>query len=208
MSAYKKDLGKMYTYLRGRLDAPGFEYSQQALAFTRKTYKKFGLKRDGGEDYFIHPLSMACDAIAMKGVTDEMIAVILYHDLCEDCYVPLDALPGNETIRRGVKYMTIRRFEDEEKYETKKRYYHELNESREAVAGKGFDIIDNLTSMEGVFDEARIKKFIIEKHELYMPVLKEAKYEYPELQDLFHTLRTNIGNLLKLMARYHNVELS
>ena len=100
------------------------------------------------------------------------------------------------------------RKKDEEKYETKKRYYHELNESREAVAGKGFDIIDNLTSMEGVFDEARIKKFIIEKHELYMPVLKEAKYEYPELQDLFHTLRTNIGNLLKLMARYHNVELS
>ena len=195
----------MFTYLRGRLDGPGFEQSRAALVFARRAHS--GQVRKSGAPYIVHPLSMACDAIACKGATDEIIATILLHDVCEDCNIPLSALPVNEIVRHGVKLMTIRPFQGEEKYETKRRYYNELLDSREAVICKAFDRYANLNDAEGNLSEESIIKNIRETHELFMPVLKDAKYEYPELSDMLHTIRTQLKNTIKLMARYHNVYL-
>ena len=204
-SIYVPDEKIMFTYLRGRLDGPGFEQSQAALVFARKAHA--GQMRKNGLPYIVHPLSMACDAIACKGATDEIIATILLHDVCEDCNIPLSALPVNEVVRQGVKLMTIRPFQGEEKLETKRRYFHELLDSREAIICKAFDRYANLNDAEGALTEDAIVKNIRETHELLMPVLKEAKYEYPELSDMLHTIRTALKRTVKLMARYHNVEL-
>ena len=203
---YELNEKTMYTYLRGRLDAPGFEQSRAALVFARKAHG--GQTRKNGTPYIIHPLAMACDAIAMRGATDEIVATVLLHDVCEDCNIPLSALPVNDVVKRGVKYMTIRAFGDEAKIETKKRYFHELLESKEAVVCKAFDRYMNLNDMEGVFEEERIVKNIVETHELLMPVLKEAKYEYPEISDMLHTIRTMLKNTVVMMAKYHNVTLT
>lgn len=195
----------MFTYLRGRLDGPGFEQSRAALVFARKAHA--GQIRKNGAPYIIHPLSMACDAIACKGVTDEIIATILLHDVPEDCNIPLSALPVNDVVRRGVKLMTIHPFQGEEKYETKRRYFNELLDSKEAIICKAFDRNANLNDAEGALSDEAIIKNIRETHELLMPVLKEAKYEYPELSDMLHTIRTALKRTLNLMARYHNVNL-
>lgn len=195
----------MFTYLRGRLDGPGFEQSRKALVFARSAHA--GQIRKGGAPYIVHPLSMACDAIACKGATDEIIATILLHDVCEDCNIPLSALPVNEVVRRGVKLMTIRPFQGEEKIETKRRYFNELLDSKEAIVCKAFDRYANLNDAEGVLSEESIVKNIRETHEFLMPVLKEAKYEYPELSDMMHTIRTSLKRTLVMMAYYHKVDL-
>lgn len=195
----------MFTYLRGRLDGPGFEQSRAALVFARRAHT--GQKRKNGAPYIIHPLEMACDAIACKGVTDEIIATILLHDVCEDCNISLLALPVNDVVRYGVKLMTIRPFQGEEKLETKRRYYNELLGSKEAVVCKGFDRYANLNDAEGALSEEAIVRNIYETHELLMPILKEAKYEYPELSDMLHTIRTALKRTITMMAKYHNVEL-
>lgn len=195
----------MFTYLRGRLDGPGFEQSRKALVFARKAHT--GQTRKGGAPYIVHPLSMACDAIACKGATDEIIATILLHDVCEDCNIPLSALPVNDVVRHGVKLMTIRPFQGEEKIETKRRYFNELLDSKEAVICKAFDRYANLNDAEGALTEEAIVKNIRETHEFLMPVLKEAKYEYPELSDMMHTIRTALKHTLVMMARYHKVDL-
>lgn len=195
----------MFTYLRGRLDGPGFEQSRTALVFARKAHA--GQTRKGGAPYIIHPLSMACDAIACKGATDEIIATILLHDVCEDCNIPLSALPVNDIVRQGVKLMTIRPFQGEEKIETKRRYFNELLDSKEAVICKAFDRYANLNDADGALSEEAIVKNIRETHEFLMPVLKEAKYEYPELSDMMHSIRTALKRTLVMMARYHHVNL-
>lgn len=195
----------MFTYLRGRLDGPGFEQSRTALVFARKAHA--GQTRKGGAPYIVHPLSMACDAIACKGATDEIIATILLHDVCEDCNIPLSALPVNDIVRQGVKLMTIRPFQGEEKIETKRRYFNELLDSKEAVICKAFDRYANLNDAEGALSEEAIVKNIRETHEFLMPVLKEAKYEYPELSDMMHSIRTALKRTLVMMARYHHVNL-
>lgn len=204
-NVYAPNEQTMFTYLRGRLDGPGFGQSRAALVFARKAHA--GQTRKGGAPYIIHPLSMACDAIACKGATDEIIATILLHDVCEDCNIPLSALPVNEVVRRGVKLMTIRPFLGEDKLETKRRYFNELLDSKEAVICKAFDRYANLNDAEGALSEEAIVKNIRETHELLMPVLKEAKYEYPELSDMMHTIRTALKRTLVMMARYHNVSL-
>lgn len=203
---YTLDADKMFTYLRGRLDGPGFEQSRAALVFARKAHN--GQFRKSGAPYIEHPLSMACDVIAYKGATDEIVATTLLHDVCEDCNVPLSALPVNDVVRQGVKLMTIRPFEGEEKLETKRRYFHELLDSKEAIVCKAFDRYANLNDMAGVLSEEAIVRNIIETHELLMPVLKEAKYVYPELSDMLHTIRTVLKRTVKMMAWYHKVELS
>ena len=205
LSVYSPNDETMFTYLRGRLDGPGFEQSRAALVFARKAHA--GQVRKSGDPYFVHPLSMACDAIACKGATDEIIATILLHDVCEDCNIPLSALPVNEVVKHGVKLMTIHPLRGEEKLETKKRYFNELLDSREAIICKAFDRYANLSDSEGVLTEEAIVKNIRETHELLMPVLKEAKYEYPELSDMLHTIRTALKRILVLMAYYHKVQL-
>ncbi len=202
---YLKDEKTMFTYLRGRLDGPGFEQSRAALVFARKAHD--GQMRKDGSPYIVHPLSMACDAIACKGATDEIIATILLHDVCEDCNIPLLALPVNDIVRYGVKLMTIRPFLGEEKIETKRRYFNELLDSREAIICKAFDRYENLNDADGALSEEAIVKNIIETHELLMPVLQRAKYEYTELSDMLHTIRGSLKKTLIMMARYHKVEL-
>ncbi|MBR3332324.1 hypothetical protein IKG28_01690 [Candidatus Saccharibacteria bacterium] len=202
---YEPNLEKMYTYLRGRLDGAGWEQSIKALAYARKAHE--GQFREGnGAPYIIHPISMACDAIACKGATDDLIAVILLHDVVEDCGKELGDLPVNETVRKGVQYMTVDPLFSEDKSDAKKRYFPELTLSPEAIICKAFDRNANLNDMAG-FDEARIKRNVIETHEKLMPVLKEAKYLYPEYSDMLHTIRTSLKRTLNLLANQYNIDL-
>lgn len=204
-SLYDLNEETMFTYLRGRLDGLGFEQSRAALVFARKAHG--GQVRKNGKPYIVHPLSMACDAIACKGVTDEIIATILLHDVCEDCNIPLSALPVNNIVKHGVKLMTIKPFLGEEKSETKRRYYNELLEAKEAIVAKGFDRYANLNDMEGVLSEEAIVKNIRETHEFLLPTLKEAKYMYLELSDMLHGIRKELKNTVKMMAYYHKIKL-
>lgn len=202
---YNPDEATMFTYLRGRLDGPGFEQSRAALVFARRVHA--GQIRKNGRPYIVHPLEMACDAIACKGATDDIVATILLHDVCEDCNVPLLALPVNDVVRRGVQLMTIRPFPGESEEETKRRYYNELLYSKEAIICKGFDRYANLNDAEGALTIEAIRKNIRETHYYLMPVLKEAKYEYPELSDMLHTIRTGLKRTINIMARYHDIDL-
>ncbi|MEE0887616.1 MAG: HD domain-containing protein [Candidatus Saccharimonadaceae bacterium] len=203
---YRTDINIMFTYLRGRLTGAGYEQSRRALEFAREAHSE--QTRKDGRPYIIHPLSMACDAIACKGITDEIIATILLHDVCEDCNIPLSALPVNDIVKHGVKLMTIKPLHGEVKSETKRRYYNELLDSKEAIVTKAFDRYFNLNDMEGVLSEEAIVKNIKETHLLLMPALKEAKYKYLELSDVLHIIRTSLKNTVTMMAYYHKIDLT
>ena len=203
---YIYDEEKMFTYLRGYLRGARFLESEKALGFARE--KHAGQTRADGQPYIVHPLFMACYAVALRGTTDDMVATILLHDVVEDCGVPLSALPVNENVKRGVKFMTIAPYDGEDKLTTKRRYFNELIECKEALICKGLDRFMNLSTMEGVKDEESIKKNVIETHELLMPVLRRAKDRYPELSDALHIIRVNLRALYINLAVVHGVELN
>ena len=187
------NVDKMYTYLRGYMVGARMEQGLKALAFARA--KHAGQIRKGGEPYIVHPLSMACYAVALGVRDDNIISTILLHDVCEDCNMQVESLPFNDTIKRAVKYMTVTKFDNEDKATTKKRYFTEMIESREAVICKGFDRYNNLSTMAGCLSTEAIVKNIKETDELLLPLLKQAKEKWSDLSDILFVLRTNIRSI-------------
>lgn len=201
MSRYNVD--KMHTYLRGLLVGANMKESVKALQFAREKHQ--GQMRKDGEPYIVHPLSLACYAVALGIREDSVIATVLLHDVCEDCAVPISMLPFSSQIVSGVKYMTIQKFEgDTSKIETKRRYFTELLESREAVICKGLDRYFNLSDMPFGLEEDAIGKNVAETEILLLPVLRKAKDKYQDLSDIMYILRTNIrtiNDILKLQYK-------
>lgn len=189
---------KMYTYLRGYLVGANMSESIKALQYARRAHE--GQSRKDGTPYIIHPLSMACYAIALGLRDDNIIATILLHDVVEDCNKDISYLPVNDTIKRAVQHMTITAFDsDVSKIETKCRYFNELLNSREALICKALDRYNNLSDMPICFGTDAMAKNIAETEILLLPILKKAKEQYVDLSDVLFVLRTNISTLCDAM---------
>lgn len=185
---------KMHTYLRGYLVGANMTESLRALQFAREHHA--GQTRKDGTPYIVHPLSMACYAVALGLRDDNIIATILLHDVVEDCGVQIEYLPVNNTIKQAVKYMTVIEFDtDVDKIETKCRYFNELLDCPEALICKALDRYNNLADMPMNFTQDKMAKNIAETEILFLPILKKAKEKYPHLADILFVLRTNIGTL-------------
>ena len=188
------NVDKMYTYLRGYCIGANMTQSIIALQFAREHHA--GQTRKDGTPYIVHPLSMACYAIALGLRDDSIIATILLHDVVEDCGVKAEYLPVSDTVKRAVKYMTITTFDtDTSKIETKCRYFNELLDCREALICKALDRYNNLADMPVHFTTDGLAKNIAETEVLLLPVLKKAKEKYADLADILFVLRTNLTTL-------------
>ena len=86
------NVDKMYTYLRGFLIGANMRESLTALQFARRMHKN--QTRKDGTPYIVHPLRMACYAIAIGIRDDNIVATVLLHDVVEDCGVEVDNLPA------------------------------------------------------------------------------------------------------------------
>lgn len=196
------------TFLRGIFIGRHMEISLRALGYMQQHHA--GQTRRDGQPYIIHPLSMVSHAMSINdpNITDELIAVQLLHDVCEDTGVPINELPFPSIVKNGVKYMSLTRFDDESKYSLKRRYYNELLESKEATIGKGFDRYNNLTTMSATFEENKIRKNVVETDLLLLPTLKRAENLWPEASNLLRLLRMSIRGINDIYALAYHVQLT
>ena len=202
---HRYDENKMYTHLSGFCKGAGLESSLRALGYMRD--KHGNQTRANGQSYIVHPLWMANYATALGIRDDNIIATILLHDVCEDTGTAVEELPFNDTIRRGVRFMTFRQYGDEDKQAAKKRYFRELLESREALICKGLDRFMNLSTMEGIKSGEAIEKNVRETDELLLPIMKEGKEKWPELSDYLFVMRANIRAVNDTLAAAHGIVL-
>lgn len=185
---------KMYTYLNAFLKGACMKESLKALNYARQKHR--GQYRKNGVPYIVHPLSMACYAAALEIRDDNVMSTILLHDVCEDCGIDVDTLPFNDIIKHAVKHMTVTKFDtDKSKIETKRRYFYELLDSKEALITKAIDRYNNLTDMPFVLSDEAIGKNVAETEVLLLPILKEAKEKWTELSDILFILRNNIRGI-------------
>lgn len=198
------NVDNMYTYLRGYLVGADMHESIKALSFARQQHSL--QTRKDGTPYIIHPLSMACYAVALGLRDDNILATILLHDVPEDCGIPVECLPVNSVIKNAVKHMTIQKFDtDVDKIETKCRYFNELLESREALICKALDRYNNLSDAPMSLSADAVGKNLAETEVLLLPVLKAAKSIYADLADALFIMRTNLEILLNLLTlQYHD----
>ncbi len=203
-----RDVDSTITFLRGFLIGRHMNESLRALGIMIKRHEH-QLRHDG-QAYIVHPLSMASHAASIEdaNITDELIATILLHDVCEDTGISVNELPFGSVIRNGIKYMSLSRFDDESKWDLKYRYYNELLESREATIAKGFDRYDNLITMSASFPKDRLCKNVVETDLLLLPTLKRAEGIWPEASNLLRLLRMNIRSINDIYAIAYRIQLT
>lgn len=181
------------------------QQSLRALVYARE--KHSGQTRKDGNPYIAHPLAMACYAAALGIRDDQTMAIILLHDVCEDCGIDFNELPFDDKVRTGVRYVTITKFgTDRSKDETKRRYYSELIYDERAIITKGIDKYMNLSDMVFSLSRDAIGKNTAESDILLLPVLKKAKEKYCDLSDIIYTIRTNIKSVCGIYRVHYEEE--
>lgn len=164
--------------------------------------------RETGEPYIIHPLTMACRALAIGLIEDELLAAILLHDVAEDSNKSITGLPVNNIVRRAVEALTIRPRRDETKLETKRRYFSILGDSITdpelhgiPLLVKGLDRFDNLRSMGKLKSSPdRLRKNLYETQYFLSPLLREGKSLLPQYSNQFQEIIETLTALVDAQA--------
>ena len=195
----------MKTYVKTFAKTAKMENTQKALDFALEAHA--GQTRKNSEvPYIVHPLNMACHALAMGIKEDEIIAGILLHDVIEDChkedgskYVPED-LPVNEEARKIVALMTCPKRTPETRDEVLTAYYEALATYPKAALVKLIDRCNNLTTMSWGLPRWKIYRMIRET-EKYYPTLMKVVKETPEYNDAAWLLKYQMDSTIDVYKR-------
>ena len=192
ISGYNIDM--MYAHIHDFAVSRQMEQTVQALSFARKMHS--GQYRKSGEEYIIHPLTMACHAISLGMDDDTLISTILLHDVCEDCGVSPQELPVSQEVRYGVELMTFTVLEGETKDAAKRRYYDRLGENKTAAVTKLIDRCHNVSTMAGTFSKEKMKAYIEETREYVLPLLCRTLERYPDLAWVLFSIHYHITSVI------------
>lgn len=184
----------MEQYLREYIREHHMQQSAEALEAAIRLHQ--GQKRTEGKPYIIHPMMLAMHGIALGVAKDDLMAVMLLHDVCEDCPVCPEELAVNEKVRHGVRCITKTRREGETKEAMMQRYMEDIRESKEACIAKIFDRCHNVSSMAGVFSEKRMQAYITETKKYIYPLIQYVKETYPEYDSAVFALEYQITSII------------
>lgn len=191
---FDEEAAYMEQYLREYIREHHMQQSAEALEAAIRLHQ--GQKRTEGKPYIIHPMMLAMHGIALGVAKDDLMAVMLLHDVCEDCPVCPEELAVNENVRQGVRCITKTRREGEAKEAMMQRYMEDIRESKEACIAKIFDRCHNVSSMAGVFSEKRMQAYITETKKYIYPLIQYVKETYPEYDSAVFALEYQITSII------------
>lgn len=199
------DWEHMKTYVKTFAKTAKMENTLKALDFALEAHA--GQTRKNSEvPYIVHPLNMACHALAMGIKEDEVIAGILLHDVIEDChkedgskYTPED-LPVNNGARKIVALMTCPKRTPETRDEVLTAYYETLATYPKAALVKLIDRCNNLTTMSWGLPRWKIYRMIRET-EKYYPALMKVVKDTPEYNDAAWLLKYQMDSTIDVYKR-------
>ena len=196
---YGNDIVRLERYIRGYFEDHDMSQSAIALDFAIQMHR--GQLRGEGIAYIVHPMTMACHALALDVTEDDMIAVMILHDVCEDCPVEAEELPVNDKVRSGVSHMTFQQKKCEDKSEAVERYYQQIRRNREACVTKLFDRCHNVSSMSQAFSDKRISSYIAETQKYVYPLFGHVKNTYPEFTQVAFALEYHTKSVIEAYGR-------
>ena len=196
------DPDHMFTFVKGRAQMLGLRQTLQVMDLLRKAHGSQKRKsRYGFEtDYIAHPLTMACQALAMGIRDDEVIAVCLAHDMVEDSdgRVKLSDLPEGH-IRNAVRLLSKNEcpYVDDD-WETM--YYKDIRKNPLASLVKVLDRVNNVAGMADAFSRDWMIKYTGETARYY-PALLEVIKKVPEWNDAWWLLRYQMNTMTEAFKR-------
>ncbi len=193
------DPERMYTYVKAKAQAKGLTQTLAALPLMRE--KHAGQFRDGIAQvpYAVHPLTLACHAMAMGLFDDDVIAASLLHDVVEDTETSPEELPVNERVREAVCLVSYNTYPGDKK-DIKPLYYANIQKNPLAALIKCIDRCNNLACMADGFPKKKMKTYVVQTEHYVLPLLDVIK-EVPEYNSAAWLLRYQIITLLEAFKR-------
>ena len=198
--------GRMYTYVKAKAQAAGLKQTLAALPLMRD--KHGDAVRDGSDvPYRVHPLTLACHALAMNIVDDDVLAAVLLHDVVEDTDTKLEELPVGDRVKEAVALVSYNTYlkkgddrDPDRKDEIKPLYYGEIRKNPLAALIKCMDRCNNLSSMAAGFSKEKMVKYVKQTEKYVIPLLDVVK-EVPEWNNAAWLLRYQMITMLEAFKR-------
>ena len=195
------DEERLYDTVKARAAALGLDNTLRVLPLARQWHAGQYRKGEGNVPYIIHPLTMACHALAMGLREDGLMCAILLHDVPEDCGVPVEDLPVPPRVQETIARLTFRRREGESAEEARRRYYAEIRRDPDAMLVKLLDRCCNVSGMAAGFTRARMAGYVRETEEHVLPLLTLLEARAPAYADALWLLRYQLLSLLETYKR-------
>ena len=191
----------MFTRLKTVAELCKLKETYKALYYIREQhdgqYRKKMKFSDARIPYIVHPLMMACHAWSMGLMDDDLIAVILLHDVCEDCGVSPNELPFPDSIREAVELLTKQPDSNLSKEENTVLYYEAIKTNRLASMAKVIDRCNNVSTMAQCFSDTKLAEYIEETENHVFPVLSRIKQTWPEYNSAVFLVKYQMLSVLE-----------
>lgn len=186
----------MFAQLQAFADSRGLPQTSRALPYARQQHSGQFRKGSSAVPYIVHPLSMACHALALGLTEDDLLAAALLHDVCEDCGVAPEELPAGMAVREAVRALTFFQEPGEDRHAAKARYFAALSSNRTAVLVKLLDRCNNVSFMAHGFPPEKLHAYIAETREFVLPLLGHARQSWPQYHNALFLLQYQICTLI------------
>jgi len=189
----------MKTYVKTTARNFKMENTLRAVDYAVEAHE--GQKRKKSDiPYIYHSLNLACHALSMNIVEDEIVAACLLHDVLEDCGKTLDELPVNDETKEIVRLMTHGETTEENREQVMDAYFDELSTNPKAALVKCIDRCNNMTTMSWALSRDRIYRQITET-EKYFPALLKVLKETTEYSNAAWLLKYQMESMLDIYKR-------
>ena len=150
--------------------------------------------------YIYHPLNLACHALSMNIIEDDVIAACMLHDVVEDCGKKVEELPVGDSAKELVRLLTCEKTTDKNREQILRTYYDNIAKNPKAALIKCLDRCNNLTTMSWGLSRERIYRMIRET-ETYFPALLDIVKATPEYNSAAWLLKYQMESTLDIYKR-------
>ena len=149
--------------------------------------------------YIAHPLTVACHALALGLVEDDLLAAALLHDVVEDCGASPEDLPVSQAARDAVDALTYRPDPALPREENKRAYFAALSGNRIACVVKLLDRVNNLSLSAASLPQDKLRQSVMETRRDVLPLLRTLKSRWPELSNAAFLIKYQLCALLNTL---------
>ena len=195
------DFGHMFTFVKGRAQMLGLTQTLAVLGLLRTAHggQERRSKHGFSTTYMVHPLTMACHALAMGIRNDDVLAAVLAHDMAEDAHIKPEELPAGERVQNAVR-LASRNMYDPNEADREDRYYENIRKDPLACMVKCLDRINNLAGMADAFSRKKMIRYA-EETDRYYPALLDVLKKIPEWNDAWWLMRYQMMTMLEAFKR-------
>lgn len=195
------DEEKLYDFLKITASRERLDQTSRALELMKQYHEGQYRKGKDRVPYINHPLTMACHAFALGITEDEILAVILLHDVVEDCGVTAAELDVNEKVREAVWVLTFTQKEGMTRKEAKKQYFARIAENRIAALVKLLDRCNNISTMATGFSREKMLSYIEETEDMVVPLLDKVRESWPEFGRAVFLIEYQMKSIMESLKR-------